>query len=62
MDCAKYEWFIYGQFMPCGEGVTCLEKVTLHMGSQSISLDRGWIVSVDGVKYRLAKKQRVSAK
>jgi len=58
MDCVNYSWFIYGQFMPCGEGVTCLEKVTLHMGSQSISLDRGWIVSVDGVKYRLIKKQR----
>lgn len=44
--------------MPCGDGASCLEQMTLYYGDmRPLTLTRGWIVARDGEKFRLRKKQ-----
>ena len=45
--------------MNCGPGVSCLQDLTLWMGSQAIILGRGWLVGENGSKFRMRKGQEV---
>ena len=68
--CSPFKWVIAssipriitfslaGQFTPCGDGVSCLEQLTLYHGSmRPLTLTRGWIVAQDGEKFRLRKRK-----
>lgn len=58
MDCVQYSWMLFGQFMPCGDGITCLESMQLYYGAmRPLQLTRGWIVGQDGEKRRLRKNK-----
>jgi len=59
MDAKAYDWMIVGRFMPCGNGVTCLEQITLHhdRSKAPVILTRGWIVAQNGEKFRLRKNK-----
>ena len=44
--------------MVCGDGVTCLEQITLYYGTmRPLTLTRGWIVGQDGQKFRLKRRK-----
>ena len=45
--------------MNCGPGVSCLQDLTLWIGSETITLARGWIVRANGTKFRMRKGQEV---
>lgn len=59
VDCSYMnKWMVLGQFTPCGDGVTCLEQITLYYGSMKpLTLARGWIVGQNGEKFRLHKNK-----
>jgi len=61
MDAAAQSWMIVGRFMPCGNGVTCLEQITLHhdRSKAPLIITRGWIVAQNGEKFRLKKNKPV---
>ena len=47
-----------GQFAKCGDGVTCLDQITLYYGSMTpLTLARGWMVGQNGEKFRLHKNK-----
>ena len=47
--------------MPCGNGVTCLEQITIHhdRSKAPLIITRGWIVAQNGEKFRLKKNKPV---
>jgi len=64
MDCMMASWFVYGRFSECGNGMTCLESVTLFYGyTIMLELQRGWLVNKQGAKLpiRLGQVLEVSS-
>jgi len=64
MDCMMASWFVYGRFSGCGNGMTCLESVTLFYGyTIMLELQRGWLVNKQGAKLpiRLGQVLEVSS-
>lgn len=61
MEARAQDWMLIGRFMPCGNGVTCLEQLTLHhdRSKAPLILTRGWIVAQNGEKFRLKKNKPV---
>jgi len=54
MDCKTMSWLLLGQFMDCGDEVSCLESLTLYYGSNApLQITRGWIVGQGGDKMRV---------
>jgi len=50
MDCDKGSWYVYGRMTPCGDSGSCLEAVTLYIGTETIELQRGWLLNRYGKK------------
>lgn len=57
----KRSWIIYGQFMECGPGVSCLTSVTLYYDRSYLMLDRGWTANYQGSNVRLRLGENIYA-
>jgi len=61
MDCENMSWILMAQFLECGEGVTCIESLTLyyHWASAPLQITRGWIIGQGGEKMRVPLREDV---